>query len=127
MGELEADRFLKRASLDWIRAHPGRMLSLTWVRIRRTWSPVPNDEEHRTPGILALSLAANLPLFALAAAALLWRRPETWRWTLALLPILLLTAVHAVFTGSVRYRAPALPALCILAASALAPRREAMP
>ena len=45
-------------------------------------------------------------------------------WTLRLLPALLLAAVHAVFTGSVRYRAPALPGLCILAAAALAPRRE---
>ena len=123
MGEVEADRFLRKEALAWIRSHPGRALSLTLERVKRTWNPVPNDAEHRTPGILALSLAVNLPLFSLAAAALLGRRLEPRLLTLALLPALLLTAVHAVFTGSVRYRAPALPGLCVLAAAGMAPRR----
>lgn len=123
MGEAEADRFLRGAALGWARAHPRRVLALTRARVRRFWNPVPNDPAHRSPAFVLAGLAANLPLFALAALSLFTAlRTSPALWTLAALPVLLLALVHAVFMGSVRYRAPAIPALAILAAASF--RRE---
>lgn len=125
MGEVEADRFLRERAWDCVREDPVRALKLAARRLGRLWNPLPNDAGHRGWGMLAVALLANLPLFGLALLSLrrvLPRAPAPW--LLAAMPVLLLTAIHTIFMGSVRYRAPALPGLAILAAAALPARRE---
>ena len=124
MAEVEADLFLRRAARDWALGHPRRVLELTLSRVRRFWSPVPNDPAHRGLPFVLAGLASNLPLFALAGLGFVTiARAAPSAWALAAMPVLLLALVHAVFMGSVRYRAPAIPALAVLAASAAGRRR----
>ena len=126
LGEVEADRALRHQAWEWARAHPARSLEFSGLRLSRLWNPLPNDPAHRTPWVMALALSVNVPLFVLAllgsARSL---RSDHRSWLLAALPALILTGVHAIFMGSVRYRAPALPGLAVLAAASLAPRRRA--
>lgn len=124
MDEVAQDRFLRARAFAWARANPRRFTELTWKRIRRFWNPFPNEPGHRVPWVMAAAGAANLPLFVLALASALGvarRRPLDWM--LPAIPILLLAAVHAIFMGSVRFRAPGLPGLCVLAAAAVSARR----
>lgn len=125
-GEAAQDRFLRGRAWDWIRAHPGDAIRLCGTRLTRLWNPAPNDAAHRASP-LALPMAAfNLLLFAaalLGMARMPFATPAPW--LLVAVPVLLVTAVHAVFMGSIRYRAPALPSVCVLAAAALGPRRLA--
>jgi 4-amino-4-deoxy-L-arabinose transferase-like glycosyltransferase len=126
LDEVEEDRELRRRAWAYAAAHPRRVAAMTLVRLGRLWNPLPNDSEHRRPGLMAVALAANLPLFTLAIASLALVLPAHPKpWLLPALPALLLCAVHAIFTGSVRYRAPALPALGVMAGAALVRLRKA--
>jgi hypothetical protein len=57
----------------------------------------------------------NVPLLALAVLGLVMRMRRDVL-ILLLIPIVYFTAVHALFLGSVRYRTPLMPLVCLLAA-----------
>jgi hypothetical protein len=60
----------------------------------------------------------NVPLLALALLGLAFRMRRDLL-LLLLIPIAYFTAVHALFLGSVRYRTPLMPLVCLLAAHAI--------
>lgn len=116
MGEAERDREWRRRAWEEIKAEPGRVAGLAVVKIGRTWSPWLNAEGFRQP-LLRIGMAAfYVPLFLLAVMALWKVRMPLALVGLILAPIVYFTAVHAVFLGSVRYRVPLMPLVCILAA-----------
>lgn len=80
---------------------------------------MPNSKEYRRFLFATVGLLANLPVYAFAVTGILaWRRRLA---TLALLfaPVLYYAGLHAVFVGSVCYRAPVMPFLIMLATVAL--------
>ncbi len=111
--EWARDRYLYEKSRDVFFANPARALRLAEVKVLRTWNVFPNFEGVRSTRNKVVSAAFLIPVYlaAILGIAALCRRRELL-WTL--LPILAITAMHAVFVGSVRYRLPMEPFLCVL-------------
>lgn len=130
LGEAAADRRLLARAVQQMRSDPGRVVWLAGVKFKRFWNPLPNLETTQS-GLAVWGNAALTALGLLAAAVgvgrLLARRPgrsaEPRQATvnflvLVLLPIVVFTLLHCVFIGSVRYRAPLMPFVYLLAAAA---------
>jgi hypothetical protein len=118
--EYEQNRYLLKISLEYMKSQPMRALRLALVKFRRTWNVVPNYENAQTPFYRIVSLASYVPvlvtgllgLFVVAA-----RRGRALGWIL--LPIVVMTTVHMVFVGSVRYRLPMMPFVMVLSGAAV--------
>jgi len=124
MDELERDAYFRREAWNAIRANPARILRLAGTKLARMWNPIPNVDSYQSNLTRLVSAGWVLPVFLLAlggALVLTTRaRPDGLGLTLfLLLPAFYLSAVHALFVGSVRYRLPAMPFLEVLAAIAL--------
>lgn len=120
-GEVERDQALKQEAVATIRNNPGRFTRACGLRLLRFWGVAPSAE------------AANgLPSLAIVAVACLY---IVW-WLLSVigcvtavreravsvLPAVCLIAsfmaVHTIYWSNARMRAPVLPALALLAATA---------
>lgn len=119
-GELARDEALKEACLRYVRQDPLRALRLVPVKFVRFWNVVPNYEKFRSPVYLAVGLGASLPLFVFYLIGLfrLLRRNLWLCYRLLLIPGVIST-LHLVFEGSVRYRLPIHPILAAVAAMGL--------
>jgi hypothetical protein len=131
MNEYQNNEFFKNAAKEWIRRHPGEFVALAFKKLGRFWNPVPNYGPYRSPAYVAVSLAAFIPIIALAVVGIAACRRRTGELLLLLSPVFYFTALHAVFVGSVRYRVPVMPFVILLAAVGasawLAGRRPAAP
>ena len=119
MNELERDEHLKQLSRQSLLDDPRRAAELALAKMRRTWSPIPLSEQFSNPLYTAIGLLYTLPLFAAAAAGLIASALPARMRLLLLAPAILITLTHAISVGSMRYRLPAEPLLCVLAAGAL--------
>jgi hypothetical protein len=117
----ESQRNNEYAHRAWhdIFADPARIAALGLRKIARTWSPALNAAEFRNPTIQFAMLLWHIPLFFLALAGLFLAKMPMNLKSLLLLPILYFSAVHALFLGSVRYRVPLMPLVCLFAAAGL--------
>ncbi len=117
---------MKRAAFDYIRKNP-----LTWFlgcfdRLRRFLLPWPDALTVHTTrlvsatAIQAICAAIIIPIFIGAAFAVCLFR-ERWRMmSLALIPIVYLTALHTAFYAIWRYRIPLDPLLMTIAGGSFA-------
>jgi len=113
MTEYERNAHLLRAAGESMASHPARTLWLAAVKLKRFWSPVPNDPSQRTVLVSAVMLASYVPamfLFAVGLVAAVRRRLAIG---LLLAPIAYYTLLHMVFVGSVRYRVPVMPLVLV--------------
>jgi 4-amino-4-deoxy-L-arabinose transferase-like glycosyltransferase len=113
--EAEFDRYLRDAALHWAAENPAAAARLALVKFARTWSPLPNAQEMRSPAIQFAMLATYVPLMVGAAGGA-WtflRRRRDLIWLLA--PAIYFALLHLIFVSSIRYRGPVLPLLGILA------------
>jgi 4-amino-4-deoxy-L-arabinose transferase-like glycosyltransferase len=116
MDEYARDSYLAGKAYDAFLDSPGRVARLAWVKAYRFWSPVPNSGDFRSPLYVAASLAATVPVYALAILAIftgVLRRRDFF--VLASAPAYF-TLVHTVFVGSTRYRSPVMPFVAMMAA-----------
>lgn len=123
--EIELDRYLRDRALEQMRADPGRVAELAWVKFKRTWNPFPNVAEHREGAAAWAGAAYTVVVLLLAVGGLVvcWRSGRAWRLQLVVWSAVgYFTLVHAVYIGSVRYRVPLMPLLCVASASVVAPR-----
>jgi hypothetical protein len=119
LDEVAWNNWFLRASWESVRSDPARIVRLAGVKLARTWSPVLHADELRSPGVRVVFAAWSTGLFALAVVGIVALRRRLGVVTALLVPALYLSALHAVFVGSVRYRAGAIPALAVLAALAV--------
>jgi hypothetical protein len=96
-----------------------RILRLAVVKAGRTWSPWMNASEMANGALQAVLMGWQIPLFILAAGGVFLGGMAGRMKGLLLCPIVYFTAVHALFLGSVRYRVPLMPVVCVLAALGL--------
>jgi len=117
---------MKHAAFDYIRQNP-----LTWFlgcfdRLRRFLLPWPDVLTERTTrfaspsAVQAVCAAIIIPIFIGAALAVCLFRKRWRMMSLALIPIVYLTALHTAFYGLWRYRIPIDPLLITLAGGSFA-------
>jgi len=117
--ETEWNQHFIDQSWEAIQADPARVAKLAITKLGRTWSPVPNASDYQSTMIRVIFAAWYVPLYILALCGI-WVLRRKWQvWAGLLLPVICISAVHAVFVGSMRYRLAALPCLAILAAVGL--------
>jgi 4-amino-4-deoxy-L-arabinose transferase-like glycosyltransferase len=119
--------------LDYAREHAGRLPAVMAVRFLRVWDlyrPRQQAEyeiiEGRSETASRIGLLMYYPLLLLAAAgALILRRRRAPLWPLVAFPVIV-TVTAVVIYGITRLRFAAEPALCVLAAVALAAAASTM-
>ena len=120
MGEVDRSIYLRRKAMDAVKADPGRAISLAIKKVGRTWSPFPlsGGRWERIAGALYA-----IPVFLLAALGLVAAPGgrQGWRGRIfVIVPIGVITLLHAASVGSLRYRLPIEPLMAVLAAGGLA-------
>ena len=115
LDEYQADRYVRRLALEHIRREPARTARLALTKLGRFWNLVPNFSGYRSPLYLVVSVLGYVPVVVLAAVGAVGRRGQWRRWLMLVVPAAYLSAIHAVFVGSIRYRVPAVPGLVMLA------------
>ncbi|RUL81745.1 dolichyl-phosphate-mannose-protein mannosyltransferase [Tautonia sociabilis] len=119
--EPESDRLFRERALRVMRSRPGDFARATLGRLGRFWAIAPSSAVY--PGPLRLATAAwTAPLWVLLGAGLL--RPWSRRWPAiaAVAVALALTIVHSLYWTDLRMRAPAVPAIALVAAGAVSGR-----
>jgi 4-amino-4-deoxy-L-arabinose transferase-like glycosyltransferase len=110
----------REAALGFIVDVPLRYLRLCARRVVRFWSPVIDQDENDwlpARGRTAL-VAATVAIYAGVAAFALQRRARRWRRVAPLLLVVgYLATVHAATHALVRYRAPLMPLVVVVAAA----------
>jgi hypothetical protein len=118
LNEAQRNDEWNRRGWEYVRQEPLRIAKLALIKMGRTWSPWFNAEEFRAGPIQWGMTLWNVPVLALALVGLgAGMRREVA--VLLVIPIGYFTAVHALFLGSVRYRAPLMPLVCLLAAQGI--------
>ena len=125
MDELQRDSHFRKLSASAIADDPRRAARLAFIKAGRTWSPIPLSQQFASPLYMAVGLLYTVPLFIFAAAGIFWNRLPARARLLLIAPALVITAMHAISVGSMRYRLPAEPMLCVLAAGAFSRKPEA--
>ena len=118
MDEVYRDNNLSRQAHEWIRAHPRRAIELVFIKIARTWSPIPLSTEYGGNWMYVLAgLLYSLP-FDLLLVIGLWKGalPKSVKVFL-LLPAIYFTTIHALSVGSLRYRIPCEPPMAVIVGS----------
>ena len=128
-GEDQSDdeKFLQRVGVDYIKAHKSRVPVVMAARVGRLWNlyrPLQQVQldyyEGRPQWASRIALVVFYPLVGLAIYGAVLVRRRRIPLSPLLGPIITVTVSAALTFGHARYRAPAEPALCILAAVAVA-------
>jgi hypothetical protein len=118
--ELELDRRMKSAALNWAVENPAATASLAIKKLGRMWNPLPNDNRLNS-GKLKWLLAIGYVVVVCAAILGIWRiRKDGWERLILVTPAIYFSLLHMVFVSSIRYRQPAMILLVVFAASYLA-------
>jgi hypothetical protein len=116
LDEPTQDAELRRQALDFAREHPRRALQLAAIKAARFWSPGPNADMLKRPGVAWAGALVTIPFYALLLVGIYDRRRDARALTLLLGPLLAFAALHMVFVSSIRYRIPgAVPAFGLAA------------
>jgi len=112
-----SDEWSRRAWKE-IETDPLRIAKLGVMKFGRTWSPTFNAAEFKKIGPIQVLMALwHIPLFLLA---LLGIPRVSWALRILLLiPVVYFSLIHALFLGSVRYRVPLMPIVCVFSAAGL--------
>ena len=122
MSEPAADRFLRNQVLRLAREQPLDFARATLARLAHFWAVVPESAVYPAPARWA-TLIWTVPLFFALVLGLCERSVWTWPRVAAPLAILGLSIVHAFYWTDLRMRAPIVPAIALVAASAHVPGR----
>ena len=117
LSEPEADRRLRDSVVTLAKAEPRRFARACLARLESFWGVAPAAIVYGRAVQLA-TFAWTAPLWAALVVGL--ARPRAWRWSMvsAVAVIVGLTAVHAFYWTDMRMRAPIVPAIALIAASA---------
>jgi 4-amino-4-deoxy-L-arabinose transferase-like glycosyltransferase len=117
--EYERDRLCRDAAIAWAKDNPGRVISLAWTKLCRTWSVTIHAADYSSAAYRVVSWLTVAPVFALALYGVWALRRRPWLVCMLLTPAVYFTLLHMVFVGSVRYRLPAVPFIFLLAGAAI--------
>lgn len=112
--EYELNRRLANAAIDWALKNPSDVLRLSLVKFEKTWNPWPRARELGGNGVRVAEAIVYSLIVVLAVFAWYAKRDLRAAMLVYASPVLYFALLHSVFVGSVRYRQPAILALCIL-------------
>jgi len=119
--EHEDDQLAYEAAKATISREPGMFLWSSLVRVYRLWTPFPHQTEGRA-WLVVIAIGIYYTALYVAVAIGVWKLGREIlgrKWWPVLSLLLTLTLVHAVYWSNMRMRAPAIPALAIIAAAAI--------
>lgn len=116
MSEFEMNEYYTLKSIEFVRANPGRIVSLAFTKAAAFLNPVPNLARSVGWGACVTCVVFWAVLFCSAVAGLVARQWEPSDLLVLLGPLVLFLLVHMVFVGSVRYRLPVECPLSVLGA-----------
>ena len=117
MAEPEADRALRSAAARTIRERPVAFLRASAARLGRFWGVAPSGAVYGA-GLRLVSAAWTAPLWLAMAVGLLVGPFRRWPGIASPAILLALTSVHFAYWTDLRMRAPVVPAIALIAASA---------
>ena len=120
MSEIGRSRYLSSLAQNYLATSLPRVVSLTFNKIARTWSPIPLSDQFGSRKLYRLVGGGYATaLFGLAIIGFFrGNLPKNVKLFL-LLPAVYFTLVHAMSVGSLRYRLPAEAPLAVLAGAVL--------
>ena len=86
------------------------------MKFLRMWSIIPHAEEFRSWLFRLVVAAGYLPLLCGGVWGAIRYVPRGWPFVLCVLPAAYFSLLHMIFVSSIRYRAPAMLLLIVLAA-----------
>ena len=116
MSEYEVDQQYRRLAFRYAWSHPGRVVELAFLKMKRYWGLWPTSDVLRRWDVRLVMTAYFLPLFLLGLRGAWLLRWQRWHLVLCLGPLLYFACIHLVFVGSIRYRLPAEYPFLLLAA-----------
>ncbi len=124
LNEITQDDFMYRAALMTILRQPQIFLLSCFYRVGWLFALWPYDGSFGvTEAVIGVWYAVAF-LFAWIGFKQLWRSRSLRGWYVGLLLIFSLAAIHSIFWSNMRMRAPAMPCVMLLAASALTASRR---
>jgi len=121
MNEAEADVFFTDQAKTWIREHPGLYIRNSLANSKDFWRLYPRPDQSYPEGRMKLILISLLtePIFLAGGLVGLIKTRGDWRRLYPIyIAILLLSVMHALITGQMRYRLPLMPYAILFAAIA---------
>lgn len=123
LSEVQRSDYLRSKAIAFAREQPGRVLAMVPRKLARTWSPWPLSSEFASRRNVIISAVHAVPLFVLAIFGLCNDQLRRTARLYLFVPAILITLIHGLSVGSLRYRMPSDATLAVLAASAFY-RRE---
>ncbi|MCL2624944.1 MAG: phospholipid carrier-dependent glycosyltransferase [Planctomycetaceae bacterium] len=115
--EYRVNERTKNASLEWAKAHPGRVCELAVIKFVRLWNVWPNEPAFGNLIIRLIVFVTYTPILGLALIGFGKSWFRGFDDAVLILPAIYLTMLHIIFVSSLRYRVPAMLCLMILASS----------
>jgi len=112
--EWRVDRRLRNAAIRWAFENPSDVISLSLVKLVKTWRPFPVAKELGNGAIRYAEGIVYLAVLIFGSVGAWSCRREVGSW-LCTLPCIYFALIHMLFIGSVRYRQPAVLVMCVLA------------
>ncbi|GEM_PF-389340 len=126
LNERERSSQLQAMAYEWIRNHPREFLACASLRLRRLWSPGPENVHGISPMIAVTVRSYYLLVFLLCLVGLA-RHRGAWRdFRLSAAFVVSLTLLHSVYWANARMRAPAIPVISVFAAAAFSSARRSL-
>ncbi len=110
-----------KAAVDWTFHNPLQAARLALTKFALTWNLWPKNKRGTDR---MMHLVISFASYGILLLAIAWTYRETairdWSIWICWIPCIYFTCLHMVFVGSIRYREPAVFALCALAGCAIA-------
>ncbi len=111
--EWRLDQRLKNAAIAWAFENSSDAIRLGLVKFLKTWSPLPVARELGSDTVRWLEAIGYSAIMGFAVIGMWQCRSQIGTWLFAM-PCVYFALLHVFFIGSVRYRQPAVLAICVL-------------
>ena len=111
--EWRLDQRLKNAAIAWAFENSSDAIRLGLVKLLKTWSPLPVARELGSDTVRWLEAIGYSAIMGFAVIGMWQCRSQIGTWLFAM-PCVYFALLHVFFIGSVRYRQPAVLAICVL-------------
>ena len=107
---------MRQAAIDWAWKNPDLAWKLATSKFARLWNVWPNEATLAHWFVKFVVFCTYVPLLILGLTGTVWSLWKDFSVRILLIPAVYITALHIIFVSSIRYRAPAMLCLAVLAA-----------